>query len=322
MSRRLRSPLSGGVAVGVALLMLAAAIGFTAWRRQADSEIRLASLRGRIVFSQPDRLDEERDILTARPDGTDVRRLTRGGGPEDDPTWSPDGTRIAYRDSRRGYNQNDEIFVMSSNGSKRRNLTKSVLNEWGPAWSPDGSLIAFNRTSQLYVMRPDGGGMRRISDVQGEYPAWSPDSRRIAFMSPSTETGSVRDPNYDVFVVNVDGSELRRLTTWRGQDGWPDWSPDGERIVFTTSRNDRGQFLGGRQIHLSVYVMNADGSEQRRLVDTWSAFPDWSPDGRFILFVRSTLTRWREQLAVVRPDGSGLRWLPIRGGLPDWLDES
>src|SRR5438105_1079380 len=83
-------------------------------RRPAARTIRLAALRGRIVFSRRD------DIWIANADGSGLRRLTSGRGPEFDPSFSPDGTRIVYRDSRRGINANDEIYVMNADGSHQR----------------------------------------------------------------------------------------------------------------------------------------------------------------------------------------------------------
>jgi TolB protein len=267
---------------------------------------------GRIAFGRAG------DIWTARADGSHPRRLTSGRGPEEDPSWSPDGRRLVYRDSRRGFNLNDEIYVMDRDGSHSRNLTRSPrTNDWGPAWSPDGTLIAFNSATRLYVMRPDGTGRRRVTDAEAEYPAWSPDGTRLAFMSMQPHaTGG--DPNYDVFVVNLDGTGLRQLTDWPGEDGWPAWSPDGRLIAYTTSQDSEGQFEG-RGPYLDVYVMRADGTAKRRVVrGIWGAYPGWSPDGRSIVFTGSPLSGFHEHLWVVRPDGTGQRRLRLAGALPDW----
>src|SRR5690242_14322724 len=142
----------------------------------ATGPIALSSLRGRIAFSHAD------DVWVADANGEHPRRLTRRPGPELDPSWSPDGKKIAYRDSRRGINNNDEIYVMDSDGRRPRNLTHGPVDEWSPSWSPDGKLIAFF-SGDLYVMRPDGGDARAITKLEGEYPAWSRDGRRLAFMS-------------------------------------------------------------------------------------------------------------------------------------------
>jgi TolB protein len=253
-------------------------------RSTTTRRIPLASLRGQVAYSRGG------DIWTGAADGSNRRRLARPGL-EEDPTWSPDRRRLAYRDSRRGINLNDEIYVMSRDGSRRRNLTNSpYTNDWGPAWSPDGKLIAFNSGFELHVMRPNGQGRRRITGIEAEYPTWSPDGRRLAFMSIQPHaTGS--DPNYDIYVVNLDGTGLRRLTDWPGQDGWPAWSPDGRSIAYTTSQDSAGQFRG-RGPYLDIYLMRPDGSDKRRVVHhSFGAFPDWSPDGELIMFTGSPLSR-------------------------------
>jgi TolB protein len=262
--------------------------------------IALSSLHGRIAFSHGG------DVWVANANGTRARRLTRRRGAEFDPSWSPDGRRIAYRDSRHGINRNDEIYVMNADGTHARNLTRSPYNEWSPSWSSDGGLIAFY-SAELYVMRPDGTGARPITRVEAEYPAWSADGQRIAFMSAQPGV-RVTDPNYDVFVANRDGSRLRQLTDWPGEDGWPAWSPDGRSIAFSTTHAPDGR---GRY---RVYLMDADGSHKRLLTRAVSGgFPVWSPDGKAIMFSDD-----EDHLWVTRPDGSGLRKLPLKGWLVDW----
>ena len=79
-----------------------------------------------------------------RPDGTDVMPLTTMAGSEFDGAWSPDGQLVAYRDSRRGINEDDEIYIVRADGTGARNLTNDPANDWGPDWSPDGEWIVFN----------------------------------------------------------------------------------------------------------------------------------------------------------------------------------
>jgi Tol biopolymer transport system component len=279
-----------------------------------SGRIPLTSLRGRIVFSA----ETYDDIWIADISGANARRITTAAGPEEDPSWGSDGSRVAYRDSRRGYNANDEIYVVNSDGSGRRNLTKSSRNEWGPAWSPNGKLIAFNAEGLLYVMRPDGSGVRQITDIEGEYPTWSPDGQRLAFMSAQPHaTGG--DPNYDIFTIRVNGKDPRQLTTWSHEDGWPDWSPDGRWIAYTSTRDNHGQYHAPGP-YTTIYVMRPDGSGKRRVVSgIYATFPSWSPDSRTIMFSGSALSRPKKHLWVIRLDGSGLRRLPIRGGLADWI---
>lgn len=271
---------------------------------------------GRIVFSAG-----TDDVYVVNADGTGLRRLTRTPGWDFDPSWSPDGRRIVFRHNA-GENR-DDIVVMNAVGSGRRVITAASTTDWGPDWSPDGRWIAYNSTRasrlmQLHVMHPDGTGKRRVSPIYGEYPTWSPDGRRLAFMSQTPEGTS----NYEIWVVNVDGSGLRRLTRSFGPDGWPAWSPDGTRIAFSSVRDDCGYSTRKDCLRTNdigpfhtLYVMNADGSGQRRLSRVFAQFPEWSPDGRFIVFAPF--------LNVIRPDGTGFRRIPVRGlpaepEMPDW----
>ena len=225
-------------------------------------------------------------------DGTHVHRLTSSSVQEFDPTWSPDGLQIAYRHWPR--NGPSAIFVMNADGSDQRNLTRE--DAWGPDWSPDGRRIVFNSltgTGALdvfgYGVAPNGSGLRLITRHYVEYPAWSPDGSRIAFMAPEPgATGS--NPDYNIFVMDADGSHVRRLTAAPGEDGWPAWSPDGTRIVFSSARDDCSisdaadcRTTGDIGPWEDVWIINADGTGQRRVTSEFGQFFTWSPDGSAIL---------------------------------------
>jgi Tol biopolymer transport system component len=133
---------------------------------------------------------------------------------------------------------------------------------------------------------------------QSEEPAWSPDGRKIAFVSD-------RAGNAEIYVMNADGSEQRRLTRNAAPDFGPAWSPDGRKIAFQSLRNAGPRACS--QAHVSagcnweLYVMNADGSGQRRLTRDpgLDRGATWSPDGRELLFGRAP---W-EQGALRRSPG-------------------
>jgi TolB protein len=290
-------------------------------RQATGPPIRLSALHGRITFSAGASWRE--DIFVVRADGSRLRRLTRSPAADFDPAFSPDGSLVAYR-HQSGDDDTSEIFVMNSDGTGSHAVTRNHTG-WGPTWSPDGRVL-FNSwlddlsTFRAATVRADGSGYRRIpGHIYVEYPAWSPDGTRIAFMSPGSGTfggGS----EYDVYVMGADGSHVRRLTDAPGPDGFPAWSPDGTTIAFSTTRDDCGngdapdcRTTGDIGPYQEIWLMDADGSHQRRLSTTFGQFADWSPDGRYLVFAPG--------LNIIRPDGTGevaLRVTPHEPEFPDW----
>jgi hypothetical protein len=138
---------------------------------------------GTLAFSSP----ELGDVFVAGADGSHIRRLTSTNGPQFDPSFSPTGQQIAYRDSRRGINEDDEIWVMDIDGSDATNLTRDRANDWSPSWSPDGKSIAFASTRSgslsLWTMATDGSNVMRLTRSPAEYPSWSPDGSQIALLA-------------------------------------------------------------------------------------------------------------------------------------------
>jgi TolB protein len=285
-----------------------------ATRVEVGEPIDVRSLRGWIVF------DDFEDVFAMRADGTGIRPVTERPGPEFDGAWSPDGRWIVYRDSRRGINEDDEIVVVDADGGESRNVTRDPANDWGPDWSSDGRTIVYNSdrgdgTPSGYLTSPDGTHRRRIeTDAWVEYPSFSPDGTRIAFMSHD-------GGDYDIWVADVATGETTRLTDAPGSDGWPSWSPDGTTIAFASERDDCLHAAEGEPCwigdepgeHHDVWVMDADGSDERRVTPEFGQFVTWSPDGRLLLVSGY-------DLFVIRPDGTG-RATVLRdgGGIPDWV---
>jgi TolB protein len=218
-----------------------------------------------------------------------------------------------------------ELYVMNADGSGKRRLARSPKGDGDLAWSPDGRKLAFaiqprgsagvcHRAGacndEIFVINADGSGLRRLTRnaAPDGRAAWSPDGRRIAFLSWRHGTGA------DVFVMNADGSDQRNLTRKPGNEVDPVWSPDGRAILFSAVPPGQPLWVGGSRSasgpYRDVYVMNADGSDQRNLTHTTEAedyAAAYAPDGRTIAFAAYDVSSTR--IFVINADGSGKRAL-------------
>ena len=224
-------------------------------------------------------------VFVMNADGSGQLQLTSDGR-NWLPDWSPDGTLIAFSGNR-GSGEFD-IYTIRPDGTQEVRLTQGGY--WDdPAWSPDASKIAVTGYAggALRVMNADGSEMTTLVEMSAGDPAWSPDGSQIAFWS-------VVNGNFDVFVVNADGSGLNNLTNSPADEGGPAWSRDGSRIAYGRSGGDGDS---------NIFVMNADGSDQTRLTDYprgQAAFsPCWSPDGAKIAY------SLRGSIYVMNADGTG-----------------
>ncbi len=218
-------------------------------------------------------------------------------------SWGHLGAILDYQTLVTASEDGDRVAVVSLRGRGYIPwLGRALLCPEPPprAGSPRaGRRIAFTSSvgpgpSPLYVADADGSGQRWLAlNAWISGPVWSPDGRTIAFEN-------LRDGNGEIYVVNADGSGQRRLTRNPARDFAPAWSPDGRRIAFVRDRVvDRGR--GRPRTHRpEVYVMNADGSRQLRLV-RGGREPLWSPDGGRLAFTRG---QGGGSVYVVNVDGS------------------
>ncbi len=176
---------------------------------------------------------------------------------------------------------NWDIYVINPDGTNRVRLLSTPVNEWSPAWSPDGSRIVFESGGHgslydLYTMNADGTDVVRLTFTEEDEmgPSWSPDGGMIIFC-----TNRDGDPdNYEIYTMNADGTNQTRLTnTPEFSDIDCSWSPNGEKILFSS---------GGGDNNFDLYTMNTDGTNVVRLTDnpTSDDMASWSPDGSKIVF--------------------------------------
>lgn len=240
------------------------------------------------------------------------------------PTATPRPQWIAFETGRGELGQY-EVFVVAPDGTRLQNLTNGWADDVAPVWSPDGRSIAFVSfrdtlagkwslgPGSLYIADFDpvagasGGNTIRLTDDGGSdgWPTWAPKGQRLAFESD-------RSGNWDIWVINRDGSGLVNLTQSPENERYPAWSPDGKKLAFTTKRS--GSW--------NVWVMGADGSNPANLTKTpdRDRYAMWSPDGKKIAF--NTSRDGNQEIYVMNADGSN----PINvsnapdsvEGLADW----
>jgi TolB protein len=229
------------------------------------------------------------DIYTAVPGQLSATNITNNPAIDENPKWSPDGTKILFDSGRDG---NYEIYTMNPDGTGVTRITNNSSFDWQPAWSPDGTKIVFSSgrdgdpKGEIYTMNADGTGVTRLTnDPNRDWnPSWSPGGTKIAWNSDRA-VDVFGDHQWDIYTMNADGTGQTRLTTDPDIDANPNWSPDGTKIAFATRR-------AGAQF--DIWWMNADGTGQQIRVPTTSvdevapAFQPDSPGGTGgIIFARS-----------------------------------
>ena len=237
------------------------------------------------------------NIYTMNTDGTNLIKLTQGSNP----SWSPDGTKIAFVSGR---DDNKEIYVMNADGKNLKNLTLHLDYDTCPTWAPDGTKIAFwsrqvageiQMLSDIFVMDADGTNRTNITQnprASNRTPSWSLDGNKIAFAALSNvDRVEPWNANLDIFVMNADGTNPIRLTEDARINWFPSWSPDGKRIAFERPTHEDDPTT------TDIYLINADGTGLVNLTQTpgvgeWD--PSWKPTP-FSVSSRGKLpTRWAE----------------------------
>ncbi|HET7832757.1 MAG TPA: Tol-Pal system beta propeller repeat protein TolB [Gallionella sp.] len=227
-------------------------------------------------------------LLVADSDGYNEQSMLSQNEPIMSPSWSPDGSHLAYVSFETGH---AAVYVQSLYTNQRMVLANFRGSNSAPAWSPDGKQLAIVLTrdgsAQIYLIRPDGSGLRRFtnSDAIDTEPNFSPDGQYLLFTSD-------RGGSPQIYRKPVSGGQAERLTFGEGANFSPRYSPDGKSFVFTHREN--GKF----------YISTQDfqtGQMQMLTEGGWEKKPSFAPNGKLILFASEA--RGRGILATVSSDG-------------------
>jgi TolB protein len=198
------------------------------------------------------------DIFTAKPDGSDLKQLTKAPGYDAETTISRNG-KLAFTSKRDG---DLDIYTMDRDGKNVKRLTNELGYDGGPFWSYDGKQIVYRAyhpqtdkekadyiallkqnlirptTLEIMVMNADGSDKRQVTHLNKASfaPYFFPDGKRISFASNAADP---KGRDFDLYKINVDGTGLERITYNDTFDGFPMFSPDGKKLVFASNRHDK-----------------------------------------------------------------------------------
>jgi Tol biopolymer transport system component len=295
-----------------------------------------AGLQGLLVF-QSDR-EGRTKIYTLNLANGEVRALTTDTRYRDEnPRWSPDGTRIAFKSNRAHYEGptpeqgrvDHDIYTMAADGSDIRRITTDPADEHDPSWAPDGKSLIYSSDKDsrgdLYRVWLDDGRIERLTRHfvgRAIMPTVSPDGRKVAFGAQTLRAGQ-----FWVYQVHLLDLASKGTTPLEGSGGacWPSWMPDGRGLAYVVLDREPS----------ALEATNLETGAKQWIVrdpQLWSYYPDWSPDGRQIAFSVSPAHHegedWDLAIADVsragdRAPGSGEGFKKLTTGagndrLPDW----
>jgi YVTN family beta-propeller protein len=225
-------------------------------------------------------------------------RVTSDGLSNSGPHFNQNGSKLTFFSSKGG--SNGEIYVINADRTGETRLTNDLNRDYQPHFSPDGTKIVYKSVhsgnSNIWVMNADGSGPHQVTfDTYGEDPSsppsygadWSPDGSKIVF-------DTMRSGNYDIWIMNADGTTPVQLTTSSSNEAHPHFSPDGSKIVYWSEQS------GVR----AIWIMDADGTNKRQVTPFATNHPHFNYNGTQLGFAHLGKTY------LVNADGTGLQEFP------------
>ncbi|UCH64966.1 MAG: PD40 domain-containing protein [Ignavibacterium sp.] len=199
------------------------------------------------------------NIFSAKADGSDLKQLTFSEKYDAEATVSPNGDKIVFTSMRDG---DPEIYVMDINGQNQKRLTFKKGYDGGPFFSNDGSKIVFRAS------RP------KTEEELSDY-------------NELVKDGNVRPTTLEIFVMDADGSNVKRITNFGKASFAPFFHPDGKRIIFASNVNSK------RGRNFDIYIINSDGTglEQITFNKTFDGFPMFTRDGKQLIFASNRFNK-------------------------------
>lgn len=225
--------------------------------------------------------------------------------------WSPNGDKICFTADAES---SSELFVINIDGSGLRQLTNDTKRDAYPSWSPDGQKIIYGKdvdryNPRLYSINVDGSSEKELFD--SGYPttfgSYSPDGSKLVYMLK-------QDKQWQLYTYDFKSKRSTRALTSEASDFNPDWSPDGENILFESDRSGNNQD--------DIFILNTKTGGLSQVTNTQEyndVYPYYSPAGDKILFL--SLRNRSSKLFTINPDGTGEKKIANEVWYADWAPD-